>query len=250
MVSFGDVLGIAAPILGAFGKAKNTQQAQATSGFETMPAKVKDYLLNTAYDDIIALRNEPRPSIPFRRADASDYDPIFGSQARVALQRYYDEKAMPKEEKPKGKQTDDLTKQPTQSANLDNALMQLRMMAGNPERDVTPQAKQAQDLLRRIEVAKNMDGYKNEYTGKTFNLGNLTGALPQYLSALSAYGNAPMGMSPYMSKEQSSGIDTVSQELDNALRRPPKSDLLGKAVASWMLGPVPALGLTSITGRK
>lgn len=161
LAGIGDVLSIAAPILGAFGKAKNTQQAQATSGFETMPQKVKDYLLNTAYDDILALRNEPRPSIPYRRADASDYDPIFGSQARVALQRYYDEKAMPKEE----------VKSETTKSQSDNTFsndaLEAMVMA---QYAMLPEARKQQALMN-LQRVKSRAGQTNKYSGDTVDYG-------------------------------------------------------------------------------
>jgi len=131
----------------------------------------------------------------------------------------------------------------TQPAQNDDAavLSRLQRLAGNPERDVTPQAKQAQNLLNRVNIAKNMDGYKNEYTGKTFSLKNMMAGMPDYLDAMENYGNALIPQAHYSAK-QKAGSDMVAQELDNALRRPPKMGF------GRMLGPLAVMAMTGGIG--
>lgn len=78
--------------LGTAGAAKGLPPTQV-AGFDSQPQQVKDLMLNTILPQIVAQTNKPFTTIPTRRANTADYDPVFGSQAVQNLQSYYDAKA-------------------------------------------------------------------------------------------------------------------------------------------------------------
>ena len=79
-------------VLGAFGKGKNKQQALPQTGYKTWDPKWKEWAESDAGIPYLMQRAaEPyKTSVPFRRLNDEDLDPIFGSKARQELQNYQD----------------------------------------------------------------------------------------------------------------------------------------------------------------
>lgn len=82
-------------VLGALGGDNPEMMSAPTSGFATLDPEIKDYLMDSIFPRITAWGETPYQTVPLRRANAEDYDPIFGSPSRQFLQQYYDARALP-----------------------------------------------------------------------------------------------------------------------------------------------------------
>lgn len=91
----GGILGGAGSLLGALGGNDQKAVSLPSTGYATLDPKIKDYMMETIFPRITAWGETPYQTVPLRRANASDYDPIFGSPSRQWLQQYYDTQALP-----------------------------------------------------------------------------------------------------------------------------------------------------------
>lgn len=91
-MGFGSILSVAGPILGALGSKGGAQAAQPTSGFQTLPTEIKDYLMDTIFPKVQEYGAGSYQGLPKRRVNADDLDPVFGSTARRYLQDIQDRK--------------------------------------------------------------------------------------------------------------------------------------------------------------
>lgn len=86
-----DVLGAVSGIgglVGSAGKGKGSGPTQL-SGFASLPQNIQDLLQGPILEQITTQLNKPYTPLPMRTVNASDYDPVFGSQAVQGLQDYY-----------------------------------------------------------------------------------------------------------------------------------------------------------------
>lgn len=93
--AIGGLLGGAGSILGALGSNNPEMMSAPSSGYATLDPEIKDYLMDSIFPRITAWGETPYQTVPLRRANAEDYDPIFGSPSRQFLQQYYDAMALP-----------------------------------------------------------------------------------------------------------------------------------------------------------
>lgn len=91
----GSVLSIGGSLLGGLGGNKTSNAAVPQSGYATYDPEIKDYLMDVIFPRITAYGDTGMPQVPLRRANATDYDPVFGSPSRQWLQTYYDQQALP-----------------------------------------------------------------------------------------------------------------------------------------------------------
>lgn len=88
--SLSGILGGIGAITGALGGNKTESIPTQISGYQSLPKEIQDYLIESVFPRITAWGETPYPTVPLRRADAEDYDPVFGSKSRQYLQQYYD----------------------------------------------------------------------------------------------------------------------------------------------------------------
>jgi hypothetical protein len=240
----GTALDIGSKVAGAFGQAKGgtTSTPSQVAGYAGLPPEVQKYLMDSVLPQIQAQATAPRVSVPFRRADATDYDPIFGSKARVALQDYYDRKAVG-DEATKAETAKEAAKAEkaiapaNSSAQLAATMQRLRMLGGNPETDMSADAKAYRQNLHDLMVMKDMDGYKNEYTGGVFDLTDYLNNMNTALDERAMMGNGG-GIVDYSTPAYTKATNAYSQQRDNALRRPKEMDLIAPLVAAAITGGV------------
>lgn len=80
----------AGSIAGALGGGKSQETGRQISGFESLPREVQDYLTGSIFGRIKSYGETPFPTVPYRRADDREADPIFGSRAIRDLQALMD----------------------------------------------------------------------------------------------------------------------------------------------------------------
>jgi hypothetical protein len=86
----GTALSIGGSLLGSLGGNDTSSVPTQISGYDSYPDEVKKYLTESALPRIIGWGNTPYQTVPLRRTNESDTDPIFGSTSRQWLQEYYD----------------------------------------------------------------------------------------------------------------------------------------------------------------
>lgn len=131
---------------------------------------------------------------------------------------------------------------PTQNAQLASTMERLR----TDPNDMTPEAKQKRQRLHQLSIMKDMDGYQNEYTGGKFSLGDYINNINTGLDeqAVSGYSG---GLGGVYSPTAKKAWEAVSQQTDNALRRPPETDYLGPLAVALMSGGI-GLGASALAG--
>jgi len=88
--TLGKVAGVAGNLLDTYSQAMagDTVTTPGRSGFNALPGQVQDLLLKEMFPDIVAQYNMPRPKPIMREyTEAEALEPIFGSQARLGMQR-------------------------------------------------------------------------------------------------------------------------------------------------------------------
>lgn len=93
-MGIGAILSGVGSIAGALGGGKSREVSQQKSGFETLPKEIQDYLLGDIFSRIKSYGSTPFPTVPYRRVDERETDPIFGSRALRDLQAYKDREFM------------------------------------------------------------------------------------------------------------------------------------------------------------
>lgn len=88
--SIGGILSGVGAIAGAFGKGESGAPAQQKQGFAALPQEIQDYLLGDYFTRVQSYGETPYESLPKRRVNESDLDPIFGSKARRDMQNTKD----------------------------------------------------------------------------------------------------------------------------------------------------------------
>ncbi len=237
------------------------QESGFASLYRTGNPQFTDFVKNDVLQMIMNAAKQPRAARPMRRLTSADMQGDFAPQAAYALQNYGDERRAAQPEQPEGTQTDDLTKQPTQSAgNIDElkarAIRELKMASLPSGADFTrgvfntSTTSNANRALELMPILEGMDGYKNEYTGTQFDLANYLQGLGDYYSEVNSGGVNSGLVSTQMSDKAKKASETYGQQQWNALKRPPENNMLGKAVAGLILGQLPASALLSATGKR
>jgi hypothetical protein len=168
----------------------------------------------------------------------------FAPQAAYALQNYGDEGQMAqKAAETQAAQAQPQTQQPNNQALLAQTMDRLRTDPNDMSTDAVRRRQQLHDLS----IMKDMDGYQNEYTGGKFNLLDyLTNLNTSYdEQAISGYGG---GLGGVYSPRAQKALDISLQERDDALRRPPENDILGKLAAMAIMAPLAFAGGAPLLG--
>lgn len=119
----GTILSGAGAIAGALGGGKSQQLAEQKSGFETLPKEIQDYLLGDIFSRIKSYGNTPFPTVPYRRVDDRESDPIFGSRALRDLQALKDREYMSNPQSPANPTQMAAPQQAQQMADLEARMM-------------------------------------------------------------------------------------------------------------------------------
>lgn len=140
------VLGLAGPLLGAAGGNDVSTVPTQISGFKSNPQEVQDYLLDSIFPRITDWGKTPYPTVPLRRANAEDYDPIFGSPARQWMQQYYDNQRLVDMAANRPDTTNDTTAEAKEIADLEARMIARQYMQGDgaSPMETTRQAKRRQ----------------------------------------------------------------------------------------------------------
>lgn len=249
------------PTAGAIGGALSGGRDQTTtqSSAPVLPENVKrgyDQLLGYAEQKF----NRPFDARPTRRVETGGnaFQQLFQNPELQQIQQqaddsYYASLKPAPQQQPQGTQTDDLTKQPTQSAgNIDElkarAIRELKMASQPSGADFargvfnTGTTNNANRALELMPILEGMDGYKNEYTGTQFDLANYLQNLGDYYSEVNSGGVNSGLVSTQMSDKAKKASETYGQQQWNALKRPKKMDLVAPLAIAAITGGLGAFG--------
>lgn len=78
------MLGGIGGILGGFGAGQDQpSRTEQQSGFRTLPKEIQDFMMQNLLPQIKTISGTPYKGVPMRGLNSEDFDPVFGSKARV-----------------------------------------------------------------------------------------------------------------------------------------------------------------------
>lgn len=235
----GKLAGAVGNVAGLFGGGGNENNDVGTGKIYTRPMEenIADMEKLRAY----LAKNRQGIQIPTRRLTSEEMaDTTFAPRGVMALQRAMDDKRAAQAQAAQAAPVAPVAPTETTARSVANPLLaqtmeRLRMLGGNPETDMSADAKAYRQNLHDLMVMKDMDGYKNEYTGGVFDLTDYLNNMNTALDERAMMGNGG-GIVDYSTPAYTKATNAYSQQRDNALRRPKEMDLIAPLVAAAITG--------------